>query len=150
MMQKNQNKFRSLVGVCALVVMAAVLVVPWVSNASDEVDFSSVPTSDGEIDLAESTVDDGIDVYYTYHNDAGGKVITDCQAGVDFMENYFSLWIRDGEREWYVAETGVGYFYEYGEGDCKLYTNSFSVKLALHIARVPRLGGFVCIEQDVQ
>lgn len=151
MMQKNQKKSRSLVSVCAMVAIISLLVFPSVSNADDEFNFSSVSNADNEADSRlESNVGDNINFYHTYHNDLGGKVITNCQLGVDFMEKYFSLWIDDGQREWYVVRTGLGYFFEYGEGDCKLYTNSFSVKLALYIAGLKNLGGFACIEQDLQ
>ena len=97
-----------------------------------------------------SDVNAEIKLFQTYHNDFGGRVITDCDLGVEFMEEYFPLWIYDGKREWDVYRVGFGFYNKYEYNGCTLYTNSITVKTALHFARVeiPLVTGYHCQQLD--
>ena len=100
--------------------------------------------------VVPSNVNAEVKRYYTYHNDLGGRVLTDCDLGVDFMEEYFSLWIYDGEREWDVYRVGFGFYNKYEYQGCTLYTNSISVKTALRFGKipVPMVPGYHCQQLD--
>jgi hypothetical protein len=86
--------------------------------------------------------------FYTFHNSLAGVAITDCQVGHDFMTKNFPLWVDDGQREWKVERTGIGFFsYFFIEG-CELYTNSISLRIVLTAIGIPQVVGYVCTEQD--
>ena len=88
--------------------------------------------------------------YYTFHNSLAGVAITDCEVGRDFMQKNFPTWVNDGEREWTVERIGVGPYSYFFLDDCDLYTNSLTLKFLLTAMGIPKVLGYLCIEQDLQ